>query len=58
MVQMNTNLCKGKNGKWYVVFPGSYKGRSTSRYFDVPENKARKLIRKIEEMMASQISLP
>jgi len=40
-------LCRAKDGKWYVALPGSWKGRSTTNYYEVSEKEAQKLIDRI-----------
>ena len=40
-------VCRGKNGKWYVQLPGSWRGRSTERYFEVEERKALEVAEKL-----------
>ena len=40
-------LCNGENGRWYIALPGSWKGRSTTNYYEVSKEEARKVIKKI-----------
>ena len=44
-------VCRGKDGKWYVQLPGSSRGRSTERYFEIKEEEAKEIIRRIQNKL-------
>ena len=47
------SVCRGKDGKWYVQLPGSSKGRSTERYFEVEEERVKDVIGKVTALLTA-----